>query len=198
MKAFRSSELLGTHLSWWEMLILINPSTWYSFLSSPPTTRFYLENKTGSKQNFTLLADLLDKHRQTLTATISHLKNGRWRCGTARQETESCFCMDSLSPGPCSNGQDMTLAHFLQEKCLNAVGQSRDQGTQVRERPLQGIGHAFKTYLFWDLGEEGDLDFCEAWSLYHVRALFKKKEYWIMDTKWDLKIIIYLEWEKKS
>ena len=70
--------------------------------------------------------------------------------------------MDSLSPGPCSNGQDMTPPHFLQEKCLNALGQSRDQGTQVRERPLQGIGHAFKTYLFRDLREEADLDFCEA------------------------------------
>lgn len=75
-----------TRLSWWEMLILISPSTWYNLLSSPPTTSFYLENKTGSKQSFTLLADLLDKHTQTLTTTISHLMNGRWRCRTAWQE----------------------------------------------------------------------------------------------------------------
>lgn len=42
----------------------------------PTTTSFYLENKSGSNLSFTLLADLLDKHSYTCTATISHLMNG--------------------------------------------------------------------------------------------------------------------------
>lgn len=151
MKAVRSSELPGTHLSWWEMLILINPSTWYNFLSSPPTTSFYLENKTGSKQNFTLLADLLDKHRQTLTATISHLMNGRWRCRTAQQETESCFCLDSLSPGPCRDGQDMTLPHFLQLNYQTHWGTVGIRVPRSGKGPSRGLGMLLKP-IFFEIG----------------------------------------------
>ena len=58
----------------------------FPVIALPLPTTFCLKNKTPSKQSFTLLADLLDKHTETLTATISHLMNGGWSCLTARWE----------------------------------------------------------------------------------------------------------------
>lgn len=150
----------------------------FPVIALPLPTTFCLKNKTLSKQSFTLLADLLDKHTETLTATISHLMNGGWSCLTARRREIG----ELLSLGfPLLGAWQQWLKQgFPPTSCFWGAFEGKSGlWSPGRESPLRGTGHAFRNPPFFRTQGRDKFRFCEAWKLCSLRSFFKKK-----DTKW--------------